>query len=124
MKPFNLEKFLEGEPAITRDGRKVIDWHYFKDVADKYKLACVINGGVIFYTDKGITEYSYKGDRDSPLNLFMEEKEVDLWIATYKTENNIYVSYTYNDENKEDLNIFIKNNPTLKITVTKITIKE
>ena len=121
MKPFNLENFLEGEPAITRDGRKVIDWHYFKDVADKYKLACVINGGVIFYTDKGITEYSYKGDRDSPLNLFMEEKEVDLWINVYESENSCYDGWFHGTESEAKSNVLESSN--FKGT-HKITIKE
>lgn len=43
MKPFNLEKFLNGEPAITRDGRKVIDWKYFKNAENGYKLAVIID---------------------------------------------------------------------------------
>jgi hypothetical protein len=34
MKPFDLEKALAGQPVVTRDGRKVLELHLYKNVTE------------------------------------------------------------------------------------------
>src|SRR6185503_9375867 len=96
MKPFNLEKFLAGEPAITRDGRKVIDWHYFKDASSTSKISALVenSGSPLPYSEKGTCISYFKSDYD----LFMEEKEVDLWINITKNRDNSYSSNVFRSE--------------------------
>jgi hypothetical protein len=86
MKPFNLEKFLAGELAITRDGRKVIDWHYFKD-ANIYKIAFTVERDSDLYTATSEGRCAASGGK-SQFDLFMEEKEV---VDGFYTKN-IYFS--------------------------------
>lgn len=45
MKPFDLERALAGDPVITRDGRKVLDFYLFKGLGKDFRpLAYVIEG--------------------------------------------------------------------------------
>lgn len=121
MKPFNLEKFLNGEPAITRDGRKVIDWKYFKNAENGYKLAVIIDKkkAPFFYSDRG--NY-YKSAISCDYDLFMEEKEVELWVNVYKNNNGAYDAYAYDEEKITNSNR-AECNSSFRGT-HKITIKE
>lgn len=82
MKPFDLEKALAGEPVQTRNGRKVIDFHYFDRTSNLKFIYCDENGDCFWVKDTG-TQHS---DSESPNDLFMasEPKKVPLtqedWI--------------------------------------------
>ena len=121
MKPFNLEKFIAGEPAVTRDGRKVIDWHYFKD-AKNYQISFMIEGDadVFSATGEGVF-YLDKYNKQSEYDLFMEEKEVELWVNVYDARNGQYNAYVH----KTELNAKERKTSTYPFKGThKITIKE
>jgi hypothetical protein len=117
MKPFNLEKFLAGEPAITRDGRKVTDFHYFKERVVEYKLVCLLSSYLFkFYRSDGKTSESSQSEYD----LFMEEKEVDLWVNVYCNDG-VYTGGIHKSEQEaigtRAMNTFFRG-------THKITIKE
>jgi hypothetical protein len=117
MKPFNLEKFLAGEPAITRDGRKVVDFHYFKDRVAENNLVCLLSDGyIIFYLKDGKILKN-----ESSFDLLMEEKEVYLWVNVYDAGNNQYNAYVHKTEDEAKINL----SPIYPCKGTyKITIKE
>jgi len=98
MKPFNLEKFLAGEPAITRNGKKVIEGHYFKDAEDGHRLWVMLEDDVwpINYFDNGSGGLG---------GLLMEEKEIELWINIYSDRKGKYFALTYDSEYEAKLNV-------------------
>lgn len=80
MKPFDLEAALRGEPLITRDGRKVLEFHYFKEMdtekqcivyhaEDSPLRAAYIKGNCI-----------YSGEADDG-DLFMKPEKKKLYIV-------------------------------------------
>lgn len=85
MKPFNLERAVAGDPLMTRDGRKVIDFHYFEKNSMKHPFyfhceneeyflqAADIHGKIFF-------------ERESPYDLFMAPKVHTYWISIFKNE--------------------------------------
>lgn len=82
-KPFDLEAALRGEPLITRDGRKVINFVQLAPMENLYPFAaCVDVIGIETYTKEGliIHESSNEGG-----DLFMAPKpKKKLWIAISK----------------------------------------
>lgn len=119
MKPFDLEKFLAGEPAVTRDGRKVIDFHYFKDAQADSQLVIRLNDNRV------LSNYStgnYHGMKsESPNDLFMEEKEVELWINVYKNgKHGHYYAIVVDSKMEGEMEVLDPN----YISTHKITIKE
>jgi hypothetical protein len=84
MKPFNLEAALRGEPLITRDGRKVLEIHFFKETdkenqcivyhaEDSPLRAAYIKGNCI-----------YSGEEDDG-DLFMKVQKKKLYILISNT---------------------------------------
>lgn len=87
MKPFNLEEALAGKPVVNKQGRKVIQLHYFPNIKSNFKVMAHIennfgenNFGVDTFTING--RYS---DDISELDLFMAEPE--RWINIYWDED-------------------------------------
>lgn len=118
MKPFNLEKFLAGEPAITRDGRKVIEHYYFRNSKNLQRLGYIIEGDFdILYSDD---DGNFRDNGKSKFDLFMEEKEVDLYFNVYGDEK---VGYSFSVYRKKEDAILWTNHVNFKGT-HKITIKE
>ena len=90
MKPFDLQKALDGEPVVMRDGRKVTQLHVFMDVDDKYCVAGVVNGRVHAWT-KGGSFCSHQHDFD----LFMAEKKKvkrEAWVNMYPMQSYLLLS--------------------------------
>ena len=82
MKPFDLQKALDGEAVTTRDGYLITDIHYFPQVRTKFKVVAHIENcsSVDTFTENGL--YSESGD--SGMDLFMKEHE--KWINIYWDE--------------------------------------
>ena len=77
MKPFDYFKATDGEPVITRDGRKVVEIKVFE--ADiPYCIVAYIEGEDVLRT------YDISGkftEKESSLDLFMAPKERKEWIV-------------------------------------------
>lgn len=73
MKQFNLTDWQNGEPVVTRYGRKVTELHYFETINTKYSVKAIIQGILISVTING----RYKNDEcDSEYDLFHPDLEV------------------------------------------------
>lgn len=77
MKKFNLEKAIAGEPLITRDGREVEEFKYFKTVKT---IIVVIDGKLYQYFINGRCICT-KGDY---MDLFMAPKKQKFTVLIYK----------------------------------------
>jgi hypothetical protein len=83
LKPFDLAAALEGKKIITRSGKILEDFHYFKS----YKGDCPIYGTI----DGSICSFYLGGkycSRDvSDYDLFMAPETVTKWVNVYAGEN-------------------------------------
>lgn len=81
MKPFDLEKALAGEPVVTKEGKKVMQLHYFPNIKSNFKVMVQLENafGVDTFTIHG--KYS---DGESQLDLMMAEPEI--WVNVYYNE--------------------------------------
>ena len=97
MKPFNLEKALSGEPIVTRDGRKITDFYYFKNIKTKFPIIVQIENStsVDHYTIKGTWAEDF--NTTNP-DLFMADTE--KWVNVYynKEKDLAFCSETYESE--------------------------
>jgi len=111
MKEFNLQAALAGEPVVTRDGRKITDLHYFKDVKTKFSLVVHIenNSSVDHYTIKGTWTEDFENQE---LDLFMFEPE--KWINIYHSavRDEAWCSRFYESEKEARENIIDGNYQT------------
>lgn len=84
MKPFNLEKALNGHPVVTRCGIEVINLHYFKESSSIYKLHGVVkakyNSSVKNWTDEGV----FNKDEPCSLDLFLKTEKKTVYVNIYK----------------------------------------
>lgn len=86
MKPFNLQEALEGKPLVTRDGKKVLDFHYFEcsNLTSDYPIIAFIEGQIYLnsYTNNGLSVRHRVSDTD----LFMYEapEEKAYMVAVYE----------------------------------------
>lgn len=81
LKPFNLERALAGDPIVTRDRRKVIEFYYFKKAnQDNLCFAYLIEGEDIPTILRKNGEHRLEDPRD----LFMLTQTKKLWIAVRK----------------------------------------
>lgn len=99
--PFDLDRALEGDRVITRDGKEVTDFHYFNKLnLSNYKLYGVVNGEVCKWMDNG-------AEICRPiLDLFMAPKEpqvVTRWVNLFidfdgelVADSKLYDSEQYN----------------------------
>jgi hypothetical protein len=90
VKPFDLQKALNGAKAVTRDGREVLNIAYLPDAPDNQKVICVIR------SKAGVKEvyHYYPGGNMwlDPTNayaadLFMVPIEKEYWTASGKGIN-------------------------------------
>lgn len=121
MKPFNLEEAIQGKPLVTRDGRKVLDFHYFKNADVAYPVIAVIEGrgSLVEYKANGVFTMHKP---DSPNDLFMYEEPKSYYTNIHRLRacsEGIFIGPVY--ENKEEAltigksyNDYIK---TIEITV-------
>jgi hypothetical protein len=99
MTPFNFAKAIAGHPLITRDGRKVEEFHFFEKVNVDLDICIyvVIGGEIRAYRKNG----KWLEFEDSALDLFLSTIKVKQWINIYKTlKNYVCVFGTY--DTKED----------------------
>lgn len=84
MKEFNLEEAIAGKPIVTRDGKKVLDFHYFEDVNLKihHPITVLIEGSIRLdsYTRKG----TYYTSGISLNDLLMYEEPKTYYANVYK----------------------------------------
>jgi hypothetical protein len=79
--PFDLQKAIDGEPVITRDGRAVTELHYFKSADVGFPIYTVINGAVCRHNLSG--DYSETNCYDAR-DLFMAPKPVVKYYNVFK----------------------------------------
>lgn len=105
MKPFDLEKALAGHPLSTRDGRKVLDFHYFKDAYQDYKIY-----GLVENADKSNFLESYSidgkcnGSEDNPRDLFLVTTKKTYWVNVYRDGERINTGLAYESEEEAKIN--------------------
>jgi hypothetical protein len=82
MKPFDLTAAINGAKLVTRDGRDVTEFHYFKTCTaeDEYPVGAVIDGKLLCFKKNG--SFGTGMDRDN--NLFLKSEKKKLWIAIDK----------------------------------------
>lgn len=116
--PFDLEKAINGEPLITRDGRNVDEFYYFKTSKSNQPLKAVINGTIYEYSLDGkyVTEIICNHD------LFMKPKVLKCWVNIFSDGKKIWIGGAHWDNEKdakcfaENINNYIK---TIRITNEK-----
>lgn len=84
MKPFNIDLALQGEPVITRDGRKVT---YITKIPNHNFIVGIIEG------IPQITQWAVNGnflnDHYTHLcDLFMFIEKKSVWVNVYESEDN------------------------------------
>ena len=98
MKPFDLEKALAGEPVVSKEGRKVIQLHYFPNIKSNFKVMVQLENafGVDTFTIHG----KYSDGISSQLDLVMAEPE--RWVNVYysKAQDNVWASQFYESESE------------------------
>lgn len=94
MKEFDLNAALEGQPVITRDGRKVTELHHFKSYDGDYPVYAVINNAVLSYTKEG----KYNKSCGHPLDLCMAPKVIEKWMNIYEEEGILWMSVGHDSE--------------------------
>jgi len=77
MKPFDLQKALNGERVISRAGKEVTQVTIF-DVNNYFLLAAVIEGQLLKFLQDGKVNSS---GQESPNDLFMDE--TGFWINLF-----------------------------------------
>ena len=93
--PFSLQKALEGEPILTRDGRAVTEWHYFKSVTTEWSVFAVLDGQVTAYTKDGRFSTTHK----NPLDLVMKgQMIIEEWINVYHYSGRLYLGNRFDSE--------------------------
>lgn len=75
MKPFDLQKAIDGHPLVTRDGREVTEFHYFK-TSLKDDCRAVVHGCIYGYKNDG-TNW---GDENA-LDLFLKSEKKKLYFV-------------------------------------------
>lgn len=115
MKPFNLEKFLAGEPAVAVCGAKVVDFHYFKDKKkiivdfERSSMLCTLNDDGALYRG-AVSKY----------DLRMETKTKEVKIFLLKDRAGSYIAKVSDDYNTLE---YWKKEPEFVKTITT-TIEE
>jgi hypothetical protein len=80
MKEFNLDKAVAGEPLVTRDGRKVAEFHHFITDGSKFPCVAMVSGAATWVTLQG---RDVGPGRDSANDLFMAPKMVTKYLNVY-----------------------------------------
>jgi hypothetical protein len=79
LKPFDLAAALEGKKVITRSGKILEDFHYFKSYKGDCPIYGTIDGSICsFYL---VGKYSTIGE--SAYDLFMAPETVTKWANIY-----------------------------------------
>ena len=81
-KPFDLQKAMAGHPLVTRDGRDVTEFCYFR-TRSVYKVVAIIYGDLCAYLDNGMTD----NRRENNLDLFLKSEKKKLFVNIHLTPN-------------------------------------
>ena len=82
MKPFNLERFLAGDPVVCRDGTVPTEAHYFASISNgEEKIVVVVDGMAFWVYDDG-RQYRHA---DSESDLMMAPRTVEKWVWVWPT---------------------------------------
>ncbi len=84
-KEFNLDLALAGHPLITKNGDKVLSFHYFNNIDNlEYPICAVIKEGknicIETYSKDGI----YLDNDESGNNLMLAPTKKTYWVNVYK----------------------------------------
>lgn len=81
---FNLEKALQGNPVVTRDGRKVTEIYHLKTISNQIApVVAVIDGMTSLYRIDGTTENGYYF-----YTLCMAPLTIKKWVNLYLHKGN------------------------------------
>ena len=84
MKPFNLEEFKAGKPAVTRDGKPARYLGTIEGIEDSIVAAVKHREDAeelrVFYPSG-----KYRTNRDSPCDLFMAPEKKEGWIVVSRS---------------------------------------
>ena len=85
----NLEKFNAGTTPlgtqlITRDGREVSEWYYFKNRKSEFKVVYFVEDRIFTCQADG---YHLAGPHAHANGLFIKPKVKECWINVYMCEN-------------------------------------
>lgn len=110
MKPFDLEKAIAGEKMVTRDGREVQEFAYFKTSRAPYEpIRSVIGGCVFSHNIDG--SYLGKGNEDCS-DLFMAPKKRTVYVNIYDKagESQVPGTRAFAFSNEEDARMNVNGN--------------
>lgn len=80
LEKFNAETTPLGTELITRDGREVSEWYYFKNTNEKFPIKAVICNVIEGFTKDGVY---YDSGTESVNDLFIKPKVRELWVNVY-----------------------------------------
>jgi len=121
MKPFNLEEALAGKPVVTREGRKVLQLHCFKNISKENECISVIIEG--YNSIRNLYENGrYLETQDHPNDLFMAEEKIEFWHNVYFSHKfkKTIVGESFNTESEAKANVGLINSDTTYIKTIKI----
>lgn len=87
MKPFDLQKFLDGEPVICRGGIVPSEVHYFETDNTDYPICVISNGNSHWVSNTG----KFNKELDSYYDLFMKPKVKTYWVNVYRKNDRIEI---------------------------------
>jgi len=87
--PFDLECAIAGDPLITRDGRKVIKFHYFSGDDLQYPIVAHIDGEDRLY--EYVKDGEYYPNIPTECDLFMAPKKKNYQVNIYRNIHDGYL---------------------------------
>jgi len=88
MRPFNLEEAIQGKPLVTRDGRKILDFHYFKSISksSRYPVKAILDGTSVLLEFTLDGKYVHTSE-ENPNDLFMYEEPKTYYVNIYREKD-------------------------------------
>lgn len=80
--PFDLEKALSGAKVVTRDGRLITDWHYFKNTNETYPIYFVHKDTI----ETCMIDGTFNHNSKSSLDLLLEIECKSFYMNVYEGE--------------------------------------
>ena len=115
LEKFNAETTPLGTELITRDGREVSEWYYFKTSIDEYSVMAVLDGIINSYSKDG--KYDSRNGEHTK-DLFIKPKVKECWVNVYSHPTEgvfLGVEWSTKEEAKED-NVGVHYIKTIRIT--------
>jgi len=80
VKPFDLQLAIAGEKLMTRDGREVSEFHFFKTIVSDYPCVAIIDGERGTFSKSGYFNSSQHPHDD---DLFMAAKKRTVYVQIF-----------------------------------------